>query len=217
MIFYDVDRVPQAERQEVAFVGGLDLARQVDASALSCLACRRGPDGRLRFGLVYLDRWWSSYPNTHARVLETISREPLAGRLVLAVDSTGPGLSWYEGFEADPRVRALMGGGRLVPVSITSGRAVTRSGPYLRVGKHRLITELHAALGDALTVSKGLPLLGELARELDGFEGRVRATGYLAFGNNAKVAAHDDLVVSVALALVAARVAFGEISTTSAP
>jgi hypothetical protein len=199
----------------VSYVLGLDLAMEKDASALAGTLVQRGSDGSLELGLVYLARWWAPYTQTHHHVADTLSRAPLPGRYILAVDVTGPGLAWFENFKLDPRVRASVGRDRLLPVTITSGRNVSWSGPYLRVGKYRLISELRTALGDTLSISKGLPLLPELLAELDGFEAQVRTTGSLALGNNAKLVAHDDMVVAVALSVVAARVAFGAIESAA--
>jgi hypothetical protein len=162
---------------------------------------------------VHLDRWWASYPDTHRHVVGTLSREPLAARCILAADATGVGLSWWETFRLDPRVREVVGDDRLLPITITSGKGVSRSGRFLRVGNHRLIAELRAALARrVLRVSKGLPLLPDFMAELDGFEAHVRSTGSLAMGNNPRLAPHDDLVLATALAVVAAKASFGEIA-----
>jgi hypothetical protein len=212
-MIYDAAKVPTVKRQEVAYVAGLDLAMERDASALACLRCQKASDGSLRLSLVHLDRWWASYPDTHRHVVRTLSREPLSGRTILAADSTGVGLSWWETFRLDPRVREVVGGDRLMPVTITSGKGVSRSDWFLRVGKHRLIAELRVALARRyLRVSKGLPLLPDLMAELDGFEAHVRASGSLAMGNNPRLAPHDDLVLATAIAVVAARASFGEIA-----
>jgi hypothetical protein len=80
------------------------------------------------------------------------------------------------------------------------------------VDKYTLISELRTALAHkTLTIAKNLPLLPELLAELDGFEAHLRTNGSVAMGNNAKLVAHDDLVLSVALGVVAARVVFGEV------
>jgi hypothetical protein len=211
-VIYDAAKIPSVQRQQVTYVAGLDLAMQRDSSALSVLRCQKAPDGSIRLSLVHLDRWWASYPETHRHVVQTLSRPPLPGRCLLAVDSTGVGLSWVETFKLDPQVRQLVGDDRLVPMTITSGRAVTRSGQFLRVGKYTLISELRTALAHkTLTIAKNLPLLPELLAELDGFEAHLRTNGSVAMGNNAKLVAHDDLVLSVALGVVAARVVFGEV------
>lgn len=211
-MIYDAAKIPSVQRQQVTYVASLDLAMERDSSALSVLRCQKAPEGSIRLSLVHLDRWWASYPETHRHVVQTLSRPPLPGRCLLAVDSTGVGLSWVETFKLDPQVRQLVGNDRLVPMTITSGRAVTRSGQFLRVGKYTLISELRTALAHkTLTIAKNLPLLPELLAELDGFEAHLRTNGSVAMGSNAKLVAHDDLVLSVALGVVAARVVFGEV------
>lgn len=211
-MIYDAEKVPTVRRQQVSYVCGLDLAQQEDASALAVVRCEKGSNGSIRLGLAHLDRWWSSYPETHRHVLQTLSRAELAGRCLLALDSTGVGLSFYETLKLDPQARAAIGDDRIVPVTITSGRQISRSGQFLRVGKVRLISELHAALArGTLRIAQRLPLRDELFREMAGFEAQVRATGSLAMGNNPKLAKHDDLVLAVAMAVVASRASFGEL------
>lgn len=198
--------------EPVRFVAGLDVAQQHDASCLCILELVGGPEP-LR--MVHLDAWMLPYPETKMRVAAALDRDPLKGRILLFVDSTGPGLALHEELRLVPSVRESVGDDRLFGMMITGGQAVRRNGGFIHCGKFPLIAGLRSAIGGGkLQIPKTLPLAGALLREAEAFTAHQRPTGTWQLGNDPKLAPRDDMVLATALGVLGARIHLAAASST---
>jgi len=148
----------------------------------------------------YLQRWPLGTP--YASIAGDVRR--LLGQLgepcALLADATGVGAACLELLRAE--------GLDPIPMVITAGRetGTGRDGAML-VPKSELVASVAVGLqAGRLRIARELPLAQVLAEELAGFELRVTSAANLTFG--ARSGAHDDLVLSVAMACYAADAAF---------
>lgn len=176
---------------------GLDLGQVQDYSALCALETSR-PEGErlLQHEVRALKRWPLGTPYERVALdVATACARPAVQGADLVVDETGVGR---------PVVEMVRGQrpacGRLIPVTITGGHAVTQYAPGAwRVAKVVLISTLQVLLGSRrLRFAEGLPLTPALLRELDDYRVKVTENASETFG--ARQGANDDLVLSVALA-----------------
>lgn len=179
----------------IEYLVGLDLGQANDYTALCVI--ERAPTRPATYALRHLERpvLGTPYPAIAARVKTLTEAAPLVGRCVVVVDATGVGAPVVD----------LLRAARLplVPVSITGGDTVTRdaAGAW-RVPKRDLVFSLLTALQTGrLKIADGLPLAPVLVGELLNF--RVKIDPQTAHDSYAawREGAHDDLVLSAALAL----------------
>jgi len=169
---------------------GLDLGQSVDPAAL--VVVERQP---LAYAVCHARRLplGTPYPEVVQAVVALVAEPALAGRVELVVDHSGVGRPVVDMLrQAVPCP--------VVPVTITSGRAVTRSreGGF-RVPKSQLVDAVRVLLrGHRLQVAAGLPEAEALLRELRNFRVRITAAANETYG--ARSGAHDDLVLAAALA-----------------
>lgn len=158
-----------------------------------------------RHDLVHLERFRElPYPDQIRRIrerhkeLEQHARASAhEARVRLVVDATGVGKPILDAFrEAGLRPHGVI---------ITGGETSSRSAGISRVPKRELVTTLQVALqAKRLRIAEELPLADTLLKELRGFRVKISLTGHASFGNDVgtwREAAHDDLVLSVALAV----------------
>lgn len=136
----------------------------------------------------------TSYVAVVQHVANLLQRPPLRGNCRLILDRTGVGRG----------VADLFTHGGLAPicVTITAGDAehMESDGSGWRVSKLQLISRLQAELhAGNLRIAKSLPESAALASELQDFRVHFSDAGYAGFG--ARVGKHDDLVLSLSLAL----------------
>jgi phage FluMu gp28-like protein len=165
-------------------VGGLDLAKARDHSALVTLAV--GPDHCRVTTALRLPHW--PYREQIAALT------PLLGDLCrLAYDAGGVGAAVGELLPASA-----------IPIVITAGSSVSRHGAGWRVGKVRLVADLlHLAGAGRLVVPPGCRGADDLRRELQSFAWMPTKRGVRL---EARGGAHDDLVMAAALAVFASRI-----------
>ena len=190
-------------------VVGVDLGQSRDPTAICVVALNRPVDEPHRpiLRVVFLERLrlGMSYPHMVARVEEVVSKLPPGTELV--IDMSGVGRAVYDLFvvarpmmiDEDGNVRPPR---RLSPigVTITAGREETRNGRIYCVPKLDLVSKVQALLHDGrLKISRQLPEAGVLVRELKEFRVDYTTAGHVVF--NARVGAHDDLVLALALAV----------------
>lgn len=177
----------------IDFTVGCDLGQAADYTALTVL--ERGTADVFQMRHIERPRLGTPYPAIVARVKELTETAPLAGRCVVVVDATGVGA---------PVVDLLrMAGLRLVPVTITGGDQATRDGAGgWRVPKRDLVFALLTALQTGrLLIADGLPLAPVLVNELLSFKVKIDpATAHDSYAAW-REGAHDDLVLSAALAI----------------
>ncbi len=125
-------------------------------------------------------------------------RSITATRSTLVLDATGAGLPLYD-FMRDARTPLPA---YILPVSITSGAAITES-ETCNVPRNILLTTLETLLrSGALQMSGSLPLVPELCRELAHLRLISSPTGRQSL-QPARSSQHDDLVFALALAAFA--------------
>lgn len=186
---------------------GLDLGQSHDYTALSVIERVEVPILHLGhrapapvqwskgFHVRHLQRLplGLSYPAIVARVGLVCKTAPLYQNHKLVIDQTGVGRPVYDMFKL----------AKLSPIgiTITGGDSWSReASDHYRVSKGILVSRLQADLhsGD-LGIAEAIPESAVLRSELADFQMTHTATGYQTF--NARSGRHDDLVLSVAVAL----------------
>jgi hypothetical protein len=177
---------------------GLDLGQAQDYSAWSVVEqCTREGEPA-RYTVRDLRRWplRTAYPAIVADTLAWMDRPPLTQDGQLIVDGTGVGAAVTDLLQ----VPALSG--RMTKVLITAGTGATRdetTWSTWHVAKTELVSVVQVLLQSRrLEVIRALSEARTLTRELADFQMRFTAAANVTF--NAREGAHDDLVLSVALA-----------------
>jgi hypothetical protein len=184
--------------EPLVYFAGLDLGQRADYTALSVLE-RHGVGREAYYHLRHLHRYPlnTSYPSIVNSVRELCLREPLLStKARLAIDSTGAGIPVVELFTlARPQLNAA-----ITPISIHGGNEVVRAHGGFNCPKRELVSVVQAFLQtDRLKVAAELPLANVLIQELQTFEVSISESGFDSY--NARTGQHDDLVLSLALAL----------------
>ena len=181
------------------FLFGLDLGQAVDPSAMCLLeqTAAKEPDGRRAFhyGARYLQRWplGTSYPDIVADVGQMLREERFWGS-TLAIDATGCGRPVYDLFHEAGLPVKLMG------VLITGGAAENYTDGLYHVAKVILISGLQVALQKRrLKFAAGLKDVATLIQELRDYRVKITAAEHEVF--SAREGAHDDLLLSLAIAV----------------
>lgn len=189
------------------WVAALDVGKSQDPSAVAivekraCLlepltfnADKRSMPWEWRFDVRHLERLplGMPYPEQVEHVRRLLATAPLQ-RATLVVDGTGVGAAVTDLFRA--------AGSRVEAVTITAGSEATEphSGEH-RVPKGVLVSRVQSALHTGrLRIAADLANASLLVEELKAFEVGFTSTGNMTF--NARSGQHDDLVLSVALAV----------------
>jgi hypothetical protein len=186
---------------------GLDLGQANDSTGLVQL--ERSKDDRPRYDVQAIQRLelGMPYPAVVAhtyRVIEALAdMGPRPSSLHLVVDYTGVGRPI-----ADMLLEAGFHrlGCQLTLITITGGDSVTRGDRRneYRVPKRDLASSIQVLLQDKrLRFAAGLPMVQELKKELTGFRVKIKlTTGHDSYGagEDWRSAAHDDLVLALAMA-----------------
>lgn len=182
------------------YVIGLDLGKSQDYTALSILEIH-GREPESTYHCRHLQRYklGTSYPQIVAAVRELCRREPLLShRPQLAIDQTGVGAPVVDMFK-----QAALNAD-LKPVLIHGGDHATLEGGIWRVPKRELVGVCQVALQTGkLKIAAELPEVSILTQELQNFQVSISTSGFDSY--EARTGAHDDLVLSVAMALFLAR------------
>lgn len=185
---------------------GVDLGQAADPTALAIVERATTHPGTLdnfreirrQYAVRHLERFplGMSYVDQAARVASILGRAPLSRQNTrLVVDATGVGRPVVDLFR-----RA---GLSPIAVTITAGDGETQTPDGWRVSKLLLVSRLQAMLhAGELRIAKALPEAQALVKELQDFRVSYTETGYASFG--ARVGAHDDLVLALAIAVWAA-------------
>lgn len=209
MTNFSEDELPDviARHTKLSYFVGLDLGQTNDPTALSVLERRTAPvlhagyrfSNKLEFSTSYQIRHLErlplglSYPTIVHKVSETMNTAPVFKNARLIIDQTGVGRPVFDLFK-DAGMEPL-------GVTITAGLDWSRETyDNFRVPKGLLVSRLQAAIHTGMV--KAHPSLKEahvLRGELADFRGNRTETGYQQFG--ARSGKHDDLVLSVAIAL----------------
>ena len=172
------------------FTVGLDLGQASDYTALSVLAT----DGPQMHIVTLARERGTPYTAISARTAKLLATPPLSGGCALVVDATGVGLAVLD------LLRAV--GLRPVPVTITSGDKTTYENGSYRVPKRDVVAAVQVALQQGtLKLADGLPLGPVFLQEMLAYRMKISATGHDTYANWRSDSEHDDLVLSVALAV----------------
>ena len=179
-----------------AFVCGLDLGQASDPSALVIVEKRtdRGRDVRhaARFPLG------TSYPTIVQDVHALLNQPPLRANVTLVIDATGVGRPVCDLFTLQ---RGRQYG--IVQVVITAGNAVTFEAGFWHVPKRDLVAAVQVPLQNKqlrFPEAAKLPAVNALTHELGNFRATISAAGHDTYAAW-RERDHDDLVLSLALAL----------------
>lgn len=185
--------------EEIDYIVGLDLGKSLDYTALCVLEGhgREKPKEAL-YHCRHLQRFklGTSYPHIVDSVRELCLREPLRSQKPwLAIDGTGVGNAVVDLF----RQREI--NADLRPVIIHGGDQYTNEHGVYRVPKRELVGAVQVALQTGrLKIASELPDVGILTQELQNFQVSIsNETAHDSY--EARVGAHDDYVLSVAIAL----------------
>jgi hypothetical protein len=194
---------------------GLDLGQASDPTALAVIRRTIAPDAtappvpnqrsrvRVTLDVVHIERYplLTSYPEVVSIVKALVRQPGIAPSPRLAIDATGVGRAVSDMF-IDAGIEA-----EIYPITLTSGETPRRdrwnhSGTIgYWVPKNETITLTRTLLQTGrLRVAKGIALAEVLRRELLDFRARINErTARTSF--NARVGAHDDVLLSVAIAV----------------
>lgn len=179
-----------------SYVIGLDLGKSQDFTAVSVLQVFGDPP-EAKFFCRHLQRFklGTSYPQIVANMREMCRREPLlSNRPTLAIDQTGVGAAVVDIFR-QAEINA-----DLKPVLIHGGDHAVKEGGTWRVPKRELVGATQVALQTGtLKIASELPDVGILTQELQNFQVKISDSGFDSY--EARVGVHDDLVLSLAMAL----------------
>jgi hypothetical protein len=191
------------------WIVGVDLGQSTDPTAICALHHRVVPlekwtanekrqiweqERTENFDVRHLERLplGLAYPAQVQHVAILLQRPPLIGAK-LVIDETGVGRAVADIFDA--------AGLRPNRVTITAGLETSQHGSRSwHVPKQHLISGLDARLHlGELKIAAGLSDAGALQDELKDFQRKVSDAGRATY--NARIGAHDDLVLAVAIAL----------------
>jgi hypothetical protein len=179
------------------FSFGLDLGQSQDPTASIILEAHGDGDTRT-YDARHIEQYklGTSYPTIVRSVGALLDREPLAGQCTLVIDHTGVGRPIYDMF-----VEA-----KLQPIGITivGGSTWHRDTPrQWHVAKILLVGTVQKFLQSGrLRIGAKLPHAATLQKELRDFRVKISKAANETY--EAREGQHDDLVLSLAIALFAA-------------
>jgi hypothetical protein len=160
----------------------------------------------LMYHVLHLERLplGTPYPDIVVRVKEILNRLPTGAELIL--DHTGVGRPVSDMFVQE--------GLTPVCVTITGGDTVNRDGLYFRVPKRDIVSVLAVAFQNKkLKIARDLPDAETLITELLNFKVKISTSGHDQY-EAWREGQHDDLVLSVGLAMWAAHYTYSGLETS---
>jgi hypothetical protein len=185
---------------------GLDLGKNQDYSAL-CVVQRFGRCPAWEFAVRHLKRWplGTGYPTVIGDTKALVEKLPAslkdAGEtgpvhIMLCVDATGVGIGVYD-FVVEAKIPCVHW-----PIMIHGGRETTTDGRGVHhVPKIELVSAVNRALSAGRLHVADLPLAPVLRRELSTFTVKVNPTTGNETYESWRERDHDDIVLSVAMAV----------------
>ncbi len=189
---------PQLVAEPHCYIG-VDLGQTTDYSAISILE-QHGKQRTATYHCRHLERieLGTSYPLVVQRVATIANHPSIVDRSTLVIDQTGVGRPVVDMLR-DLRLKA-----QLVAVTIHGGDQVIHESGYWHVPKRDLVSSVQVALQTLrLRIAPTLPAAETLTSELEAFQVKLSAAGHDTYGAW-REGTHDDLVLSVAVALWAA-------------
>lgn len=180
---------------------GLDLGQKRDYTAFTILE-ELPPLKEPKYALRYIERFRDQpYPAIVRHVNRMFrSSELYHAQTLLAVDATGVGQGVVDYFRELDGTNELAVK-RMLPICITAGASVTAKKGVVNVPKQDLVAAVQRVLFQGrLAVAPSLPHARTLRNELENFEVATdEDSGRASY--NGRVGEHDDLVLSLAMAL----------------
>jgi hypothetical protein len=180
------------------FYFGLDLGQTADPSASIILEANGEGDTRT-YDARHLEQYplGTSYPAIVQAVCATLARDPLRRQCVLVIDHTGVGRPIFDLF-VDAKIRPIVG------MTITGGVGWHRETPnQWHVSKIQLVGTVQKFLQSGrLRIGAKLPHATTLQQELRDFRVKISKAANEVY--EAREGQHDDLVLSLAVALFTA-------------
>lgn len=210
------------------YIVGLDLGQASDFTALTVVQPVSLDDqGERIYDVVAIDRaeLHTRYPQIVRNVGRIVSvlREPIASPIPmpresglvmltepprasvdLVIDYTGVGIAVVDMFIEAQNAGKIDQSCNILPVTITGGSAINRTDYGVTVPKRELASVVQVVLQESrLNLPDNDPMTPILTTELTGFRVKISATGHDSYGagDDWRSAPHDDLVLSLALAL----------------
>jgi len=178
------------------YVLGLGVGKAQDYTALCALEVNGEPP-EADYHCRYLQRFklGTSYPHIVAAVRELCLREPLlSNRPQLGIDQTGVGLAVLDIFK-QAEINAY-----LKPILIHGGDHSVQEGGIWRIPKRELVGVVQVSLQTGrLKITADLHEVSILTTELQNFQVTISDSGFDSY--EARTGKHDDLVLSLAMAL----------------
>lgn len=201
------------------FILGLDLAQAVDFTALVVVEIIGTDPSQWTYRVIRTERWekHTPYPIIAEAIKARMEKEPLAPYKtglwvsadgthsadvweypsVLVVDAGGPGRPVIDSLR---RHKLLP-----VPVATHGGEKSKRAddGRGWSASQTHMVQTLTGVRDEhRLQVHRGVTEAATLMEEMQAYISKQNAaTGHVSFGNDARVSAHDDIFVSVMLAV----------------
>lgn len=183
---------------------GLDVGKSADYTALTGLEVQydESEDPKnATYVCRYLERLrlGVSYPDQVEHVRRICLREPLlSNRPTIAIDQTGVGAAVVDMFK-----RAELNAD-IRPILIHGGNAITNEHGVYHVPKRELVGTAQVVLSTGkLVISDQFSLKEVLIQELQNFQVKISESGIDTY--DARSGLHDDLVLSLSMALWMAR------------
>jgi hypothetical protein len=178
----------------VKYILGLDLGQRTDHTALVVVELQ-GEQPPYTYQVPYLQRFplGTSYPDIVKTTLALLRISPLFGDCQLVIDLTGVGLAIGDLFRLQSQA--------FIGIVITGGMSWRQERwDEWHVSKHLLVSTTQKVLSSgALAVSQSLPEAETLRQELRDFRAKVTKTAAEVY--EAREGQHDDLILSLAIAL----------------
>jgi hypothetical protein len=179
------------------FYFGLDLGQTSDPSAGIILEAHGEADERT-YDCRHIEQYrlGTSYPDIVRSVRVTLHREPLWGQCTFVIDHTSVGRPVFDMF-TEAKLEAL-------GITITGGAGWHRETfRQWHVAKIQLVSTVQRFLQSGrLRIGAKLPHAGLLQKELRDFRVKISKAANETY--ESREGAHDDLVLSLAIALFAA-------------
>lgn len=196
---------------------GLDLGQANDYTALTVARPDQAEPPTYHVGHIERIPLKSRYPDIvrHVAAVAKVLLRPLKNGAVpevtLVVDYTGVGKPVLDMFWEAQSGGLIDQDCNIVAVTITGGERVTQADGAVRVPKRDLVSVIQRVLQEErMRIPEQHPMAPVLTGELTGFRAVINANGHVSYGagEDWRSAAHDDLVLSLALAIW-----FGEVTS----
>ena len=218
-----VEQIEYIEPRPYFYVVGVDLGSVNDSTAITVLEVGRGweilnqwpegysvpvelrrtPDAHFLVRVLHRPRLGTSYPRIIEQVNAIVEDLPgMAKKPIIVFDGTGLGA---------PVVQMARKSGLpdSISIAITAGQTATLTGRNWSVPKALLVGELRLAMHrNRLKVAAGFQARETLQTELAVFHAKLSASGRATFA--AAGQEHDDTVLSLSMAILAAKTRFGQ-------